>query len=287
MTPSIARFVTSDGYEHIYRHWRPEAERPKGYLVALHGIQSHSGWYEHSSRKLCEAGWEVMFVDRRGSGLNQKERGHARHADRLVNDVLQFLSEVRHRRNAVAPTVPVALLGLSWGGKLAAVAASIKPELVDGLILQYPGICPRIRMNPWQHFQLSLAKAVEVFDKRVPVPLDDPALFTASSEAQRFIREDNLALHDVSVSFLLANRKLDRLAAKCNRSIRCPVLLMLSGRDRIIDNVAVKEWAARLATPERRVIEYPEASHTLEFEPDRDRMISDLTGWLDSLCLTT
>ena len=56
---------------------------PRGYVVALHGIQSHSGWYEYSSGRMCEAGFEVRFLDRRGSGENTEDRGHAVHPDRL------------------------------------------------------------------------------------------------------------------------------------------------------------------------------------------------------------
>ena len=48
----------------------------KAHIVALHGIQSHSGWYTWSSRKLAEAGFAVHFTDRRGSGLNWQARGN-------------------------------------------------------------------------------------------------------------------------------------------------------------------------------------------------------------------
>jgi alpha-beta hydrolase superfamily lysophospholipase len=284
--PAVNVFRTSDGYQHHYRHWQP-ADRPRSFIVALHGIQSHSGWYEHSSRTLCDAGHEVLFVDRRGSGLNQKERGHARHQRRLVNDVAQFVRDVRERRNEVAPTAPVVLLGLSWGGKLAAVVASRFQPLLDGLVLLYPGIQSKVRANWWDNFRLSLARAGEVFEKRVPIPLDDPRLFTANTESQQFIRDDELSLRDVSVSFLLANRDLDRIVQRAAPDIRCPVTMMLAGRDEIVDNAASKRWYEKLATQERSLFEYPNATHTLEFDPARDQFESDLIGWLDGLQKTT
>ncbi len=284
--PAVNVFRTSDGYQHHYRHWQP-ADRPRSFIIALHGIQSHSGWYEHSSRTLCDAGHEVLFVDRRGSGLNQKERGHARHQRRLVNDVAQFVRDVRERRNEVAPTAPVVLLGLSWGGKLAAVVASRFQPLLDGLVLLYPGIQSKVRANWWDNFRLSLARAGEVFEKRVPIPLDDPRLFTANAESQQFIRDDELSLRKVSVSFLLANRDLDRIVQRAAPDIRCPVTMMLAGRDEIIDNAASKRWFEKLATQERSLFEYPNATHTLEFDPARDQFESDLLGWLDGLQKTT
>jgi acylglycerol lipase len=94
-------------------------------------------------------------------------------------------------------------------------------------------------------------------------------------------------LRDVTVSFLLANRELDRLLLEAPPEIRSPAILMLAGKDRIIDNPATKKWYSSLASQERALFEYPDACHTLEFEPDRKQWIGDLTGWLDGLRLTT
>ena len=286
MAPSLEQFVTSDGYQHHVRHWQPE-ERPVGYVVALHGIQSHSGWYEYSSGRLCEAGFDVSFADRRGSGLNTQQRGHARHQDRLINDVLQLLTDVRERRNVESPTAPVIVLGLSWGGKLAAIAASRRSELVDGLALLYPGIFSHFETSWWDNLRLTAAKATEQQERRIPIPLDDPQLFTSQPEWQQFIRDDEKTLSEVTVSFLLANRELDRIARDCGPEIRCPSLLMLAGKDRIIDNDAVCAWFETLATPETKIVRYMEASHTLEFEEDRELFVQNLLTWMGEVQQTT
>ena len=121
----IREFTASDGYRLHYRFYGPQgSETPRGFVVALHGIQSHAGWYEHSSRRLADTGYEIIFLDRRGSGLNEEDRGHAPHVDRLVNDVVQLLSAVRRRRDRQAPSAPIILSAVSWGGKLAAVVCS-------------------------------------------------------------------------------------------------------------------------------------------------------------------
>ncbi len=281
--PRIETYSTSDGYVHHFRHWLPSVERPKAIIVALHGIQSHSGWYSYSSSKLCDAGYEVLFLDRRGSGMNSDERGHTRHEERLINDVIQVLNSVRRRRNAGYPTVPVVLSGLSWGGKLAAVVAARRPELIDGLILLYPGIFSQFQATEWDNFRLNLARFGDVLLKRVPLPLSDPKLFTNSDQWRDFIARDSLALHDVTVSFLLANRELDLLAQSAGRSIRCPSLMALAGRDRIINNAATRNFFSQIATESKRLIEYPQACHTLEFETNRDEFITDMIRWLDQL----
>jgi alpha-beta hydrolase superfamily lysophospholipase len=72
----IRVYEAADGYRLHYRHWQPE-RRTRGRIVYLHGIQSHGGWFTASSERLCKAGFEVLFVDRRGSGFNTQQRGHA------------------------------------------------------------------------------------------------------------------------------------------------------------------------------------------------------------------
>ncbi len=57
---------------------------------------------------------------------------------------------------------------------------------------------------------------------------------------------------------------------------------MLAGQDRIVNNDLTRAYFERLATSDRHLILYPEAHHTLEFEPDPDRYANDLIAWLDS-----
>jgi len=281
--PRIETFTTSDGYVHHFRHWLPGCDRPKAIIVALHGIQSHSGWYSYSSGELCDAGYEVLFLDRRGSGMNADDRGHARHQDRLINDVIHVLTDVRRRRNERYPMVPVVLSGLSWGGKLAAVVATRRPELLDALILLYPGIYAQFQPTEWDNFRLNLARFGDVLLKLVPLPLSDPKLFTNSDQWRDFIARDSLALHEVTVSFLLANRELDQLAQVTARSIRCPALMALAGRDRIINNTATRDFFDRISTESKKLIEYPQACHTLEFESNRCEFVADMIRWLNDL----
>jgi alpha-beta hydrolase superfamily lysophospholipase len=278
MPPQIRTYTASDGYRLHFRHWESRSE-PRATVVALHGIQSHSGWFTYSSGRLAGAGFEVCFLDRRGSGMNEPARGHARHFERLVDDATQFLAEVRGR-GCKSNAAPLILLGVSWGGKLATVTAARRPELIDGLALLYPGLQARVRPRWDQNLRLSLAEWLGIRDGRVRVPLDDAALFTGEPRWQEMIRTDPLALHDVTVSFLLANRSLDRQLPACPAAIRVPVLVMLSGRDEIIDSVATARYVRQFATPNLSLVEYPNARHTLEFETDRDRFIDDLIDWL-------
>src|SRR5579872_3081095 len=281
MQPQIRTCIASDGYKLHYRHWTPPGAEVNASILALHGIQSHSGWFTYSSRRLCEAGFEVSFLDRRGSGMNEPARGHAASDGQLVDDVVQMLTSIREQSAGIAPGKPVILLGVSWGGKLAAVTAAQRPDLVDRLALLYPGLRARVRPRWDQNLMLTLAGWLGIRNRRIRIPLDNPALFTSDPGWQDFIRSDPLALHEVSTSFLLANRGLDKALESVPDAVRCPVLALLAGDDQIVDSRATREFVSRFASTDAVVSEYPGARHTLEFEPVREEAVGELIRWLN------
>ena len=276
-------FVASDSYPLRYRLW-PAAESC-GAILALHGIQSHSGWYEFSSTCFAAGGFDVWFCDRRGSGQNALQRGHAVHADRLVNDVVQFLTFVRAQ---TAPR-PVLLMGISWGGKLATVVADRRPDLLDGLVLMSPGLVPKVQPSRWQQLQLWAASHLvgSLNHRMVPVPLNDPALFTDSARFRQFIAQDKLAIHEVNVPFLLANRALDQELHDIQlQSLTMPSLLALAEQDAIIHNRATRRLFERI-TINGQVMEFAQAQHSLEFAADRKQIFDRVLNWLQQTALTT
>ncbi|MBA3314088.1 MAG: lysophospholipase [Planctomycetota bacterium] len=268
----------SDGFELAYRLWRPATEA-RGLVVALHGIQSHSGWYGASSSFLAEAGYVVAFLDRRGSGVNTWKRGDASHVDRLVHDVVQAQSHLARHGFANMPKI---LLAISWGGKLASLIAARRPELFDGLALLAPGLCTHMRANAVQQAALKFADAAGFGDREIAIPLDDPSLFADDPAYQEFIRSDPLTLRRVTVRFLRISLDIDDEIHRSSSRIHCPTLLMLAKRDRIIDNDATRRLVESFGSPCKTVLEYPDACHTFEFEKDREPILKDLASWLDT-----
>jgi acylglycerol lipase len=273
-------FVASDGYRIRFRHY-PSVQR-RGIVLGMHGIQSHSGWYKYSSRRIADAGFDVYFADRRGSGLNGRQRGHAAHGMRLVNDVreLRRIALADHTASSTS-SLPVCLMGISWGGKTATATAALFPAEFQSLALLYPGLFPKMGPTWSQRLRLRLARRMEVVREHIPVPLNDPSLFTQVDEWQRFIAEDPLTLHTVTSSFLNAGRDLDEIVANQAAAVRQPLLLMLAENDAIIDNAATRTFLHSIPNHSLTVRTWPGARHTLEFEPDRIRIFDELTNWLN------
>ena len=264
----------SDGYPLWYRRYAAVGQR-RGVILCIHGIQSHAGWYERSCRRMSAAGFEVVFVDRRGSGHNQRDRGHCDGHQQLCEDLAHAVAYVK----GCFAGKPVILLAISWGGKLASATLKQRPDLVDGLVLVCPGWFAKVA--PTLREKLTIAWSFFFRPRRlIRIPLSDPALFTATPQWQEYLRNDPLSLREGTARLLMTSRVLDAVIADAPAKITVPSLLMLAGHDGIIDNGRTQEYFERFGTQNRTVLEYPDAHHTLEFEPDPEPIFDDLIAWL-------
>ena len=263
--PRRLRLRLADACEtSVYVHCRgPAASRSP--VLYLHGIQSHPGWFVGSAAALADRGHAVYQVTRRGSGLNREDRGHARSAGQLLDDVRTACEFVLRETGAGK----LHLLGVSWGGKLAAAyaadAALAGP--IASLTLIAPGIAPRVDVPACRKAGVMLSLLAcpkRLFD----IPLDDVELFTDNEPMRAYLRADEFALHRATARFLYANRCLDvALRRAPGGAVTAPTTLLLARRDRIIDNRAVRAVVRRLAAGRQTVEEF-DAAHVLEFEPD-------------------
>jgi alpha-beta hydrolase superfamily lysophospholipase len=275
--PRIETQKASDGYDLHVAVW-PAVGKLRGRVVILHGVQSHGGWYHSLGRTLATAGYEAHFPDRRGSGANRADRGHTPSARRLIRDVVERLETLR----AIDPHRPIVLAAISWGGKIGVVTAANHPELVDGLALICPGLHPRVGVSIGERLRIAWAFLTNR-RKTFAIPLSDPALFTANPAGQHFIANDHLSLRAGTAGLLAASTFIDRWVRKAPPRVKTPILLMLGGADRIVDNSRTRRYFEQLASPDKQIIEYPEGHHTLEFETDPTRYVIDLIDWMSHL----
>src|SRR5207253_7502356 len=88
-------------YTTLFRSAKAGGDKPRrsptgGTVVGLHGIQSHGGWYLESCRRIADAGYDVVFLERRGCGLNDRDRGDAPSFRRLLRSE-EHTSELQSR----------------------------------------------------------------------------------------------------------------------------------------------------------------------------------------------
>ncbi|VTR94671.1 Alpha/beta hydrolase fold protein OS=Isosphaera pallida (strain ATCC 43644 / DSM 9630 / IS1B) GN=Isop_0255 PE=4 SV=1: Abhydrolase_6 [Gemmata massiliana] len=273
-TPAPSLFPASDGYSFYFRHFAPVGA-PRARIVVVHGIRSHGGWYTRSCQALANAGFDVYFLDRRGSGLNTAHRGDSPSFRRLIDDVVEFVQHLR----ASHGWLPVFVCGISWGGKLAVGLPYRKPGLVDGLILLCPGLVPKVAPAMPQRARIAVARVFRPW-KFFPIPLNEPDLFTASSEWRHYIDTEPHGLRLATARFLFSSFSLDIYLKRAAKCVTVPALLALAEHDRIIDNAQTANFVAQFPGPTETVT-YPGAHHTLEFEREDHPWLADVVRWVE------
>jgi pimeloyl-ACP methyl ester carboxylesterase len=245
------------------------SQQARYHLLYLHGIESHSAWFLPAAASLREFGCTTYLLDRRGSGLNMNPLpGDVPSVRVLLEDVRRFRRELGY--------VPMHLVGLSWGGKLAAAVAIDQPDGLQSLILITPGL--RYRTD------LSLLAKARVFlnllgggRKRFKIPIE-PDMFTHTPRFLEFIRKDPWRLQKVTARFLLISRALDRMIAREIDNLRLPVLLFLAGNDSIIDNRGVLDLLSAIKDQMRLQL-FDEAIHAIQFD-QMEPMVQRIAAFL-------
>lgn len=267
----LAAFVGAGGRVLRYRVVRARAQRHA--LVYLHGIESHGGWFLPAAQGLAGRGCTTYLVDRRGSGLNRDVgEGDAASAAVLLEDVRRFRSHERLDS-------PV-LVGLSWGGKLALAAALDHPQGVRALVLVTPGLVSRVDLAWTQKIRLALSLP---FGGRARVELPiEPEMFTRTPRFLHYIQSDPERLTRVTARFLLASRSLDRRIRDGVPQLEAPVLLLLAGHDRIVDNERTRALLERVRGERLRVRVYEHSTHSIQFD-DTEQLVHDVSTFLDEV----
>lgn len=278
--PDRPSWRTSDGYEIRGRFW-PAAEPTDLAILYLHGIQSHGGWYQGSAAHLAAGGVPVMMPDRRGSGLNEAARGDVPEARRWFDDVAEHCDWLRGATGARK----IAIVGVSWGGKIAAAFALRRPTEVHALLLIAPGIFPAVTLAITRKVQVGWSLLSRDPTRPFAIPLNDPRLFTANAAGQAFIAADPLKLTHVTARFLFESARVDsELAHAAPQHLAPDTSLLLAGDDRIIRNDATERWLRRVVARAPTMHTFPAAGHTLEFEAESAQFLATIRAWQRRIC---
>ena len=273
MPGEMKGFVARDGTKIFYREWKGSAE--KDVIVYLHGFESHTGWFVDTANLLNQRDFTIYALERRGSGVNQADRGHVKNYRILVDDLKMALQLVKEEN----PGKRVYLMGLCWGGKLAVTFAALKNGLIDGLILVTPAIKTRVDLSPRQKIDVLFSnffRPRKLFD----IPIED-SMFTKNPKYLSFIKNDNLKLTRATARFFFETAKMDMRLGRLAGDIDIPVLMLLARDDRVVNNAEVKNWFDRVASKDKSLKAYEGTCHAIEFEGEATGLAEDICKWIN------
>ena len=250
------------------------ADRERFALLYLHGIESHGAWFLRAARELARHGCTTYLLDRRGSGLNRdgepSHDGDAESAEVLLEDIRRF--------RAHTSLATVVIVGLSWGGKLAVAAALDQPAGVRAVVLVTPGLVPAVDLSFGNKLR-ALASLASGGHAPIELPIE-PEMFTHTPRWLDYIEHDPDRLTRVTARFLRASRSIDHRLRSPQAALTAPVLLLLAGHDRIIDNQRTLALLESLCHRDLRVRRYEDSTHSIQFD-DTARLVDDVSAFLE------
>lgn len=272
-----SRLVRPDGTSLYVERHDPE-EGARAALVMLHGFSSHSGLYRETAMQFAAAGLAVTAFDCRGHGQSQGARGYVERFADFRGDLDAVVRDARARH----PTLPLFLSAHSHGGIVALDYAQAEGgQQIDGLVLVAPWFALKMKVPV---IKLLMARVLDRLWPRLvlsnEIHIEDG---TRNPELVARFGTDPL-IHHVATPrwFMEVRRTHAHLRARASR-LRVPTLMVLAGDDRIVSTDAALRFAALLGRyTDVDIKVYGELFHELYLEPGGDRVVGDITRWLEA-----
>jgi alpha-beta hydrolase superfamily lysophospholipase len=244
-------------------------------VVFIHGLIEHSGCHADMALELVGRGVSVHAMDLRGHGLSEGPRCDVRSFDDYLLDLDIFFQ----RASREAGDRPLFLMGNSMGGLIVTLWAVLRQPRISGLVLSGPllaladGLYPRLR-----HLAAVMA-ATAPWLRAIPIPFDS---LSRCREAVDRMRNDPLVFHGrlpvrLAAEFLRAMKNVPPRAA----ALSAPLLILHGSQDRICGPAGSRALYEKAGCADKTFHLYEGLYHEVYYEPERVRVLADLTTWLE------
>jgi len=266
-------FKGSTGLNVVFRSWRP-AGTARGVVVIVPGFNSHSGYYGWVAEQLTARGLAVYAVDLRGRGKSDGERFFVQQFADYVSDVAGCVAQARSHE----PGVAVYMLGHSAGGVVACLYTLDHQAELAGLI------CESFAFKvPAPDFVLAVFKGLAHLAPHAHVLRLKNEDFSRDPAVVQTMNDDPLIAHETQPTQTLAEMvRADERLEKSFPQMTLPVLILHGTRDKATAPKGSQAFFDTVGSKDKTLKLYDGAYHDLLNDTDRQRVMGDITGWLDA-----
>ena len=260
------------GLKIFARSWQPEGE-PRGVIVIVHGLNSHSGQYFWTAEQFTKNGLAVYALDLRGRGRSEGERFYVEKIDDFINDVETLVKQAKAENSGL----PVFMLGHSAGGVTACVYALEYQSEIDGLI------CESFA------YELPVPDIVLTFLKGLSYITPHTHVFSLKNEDfsrdPKIVEEMNgdIYIKGESQPAQTAKTLLDadaRLTREFS-NITLPVLILHGTADKATKPSGSRHFYEAAGSSDKTLKLYEGHFHDLLNDLDKEIVMADIQSWID------
>jgi acylglycerol lipase len=266
-----ATFKTNDGQNIFYRVWKTN-NNPKGIVLLVHGLNSHSSYFQHLALRLVANDFEVYAMDLRGRGHSDGKRYYIADFRDIIADINELL-----RIASAQPPLPIFLFGHSAGSVFTSVYAMLYKDKLQGLISESIAF-----QLPAPGFALELIKGLAWLIPYARLVKLNNADFSRDSEVVNAMNNDPLLLNEKQPAKTMQQLlRAAELLRKDMSRITIPILILHGTADKATKPEGSEYMMKHVSSIDRELKLYDGHYHDLLNDLDNEIVQQDIINWLD------
>jgi alpha-beta hydrolase superfamily lysophospholipase len=266
-------FAGHGGVSIVYDVWRPAGEL-RAVVVLAHGYGEHARRYDHVAQRFGAAGFATYALDHRGHGRSGGKRVRVRHMAEFVSDFRELVTIAREEN----PDQTVIVLGHSMGGGIVFAYGVQHGGDYDLMILSGPAIAAHDGVSKAKAI---IGKAIGSLFPDLPIEAIDADAVSRDPLVVAAYKADPLVYRGkvpagIGKALLVVGEQMPMLAP----GITAPLLVVHGAEDRLVSAEGSRRLVEHVGSHDVELKVYPELFHEVFNEPERDRVLDDVTEWI-------
>jgi alpha-beta hydrolase superfamily lysophospholipase len=268
-------FDGAGGVRIVYDVWTPEGP-PRGVVVLSHGYAEHARRYDHVAERFGDAGLITYALDHRGHGRSAGKRVWLKQLSDYTDDFAALVDIAA----ADDPDLNRVVLGHSMGGGIVFAYGAEHPGDYTAMVLSGPAVAAQLEAG---ELLAAVGKALGKVFPGMPVRKLPADAVSRDPEVVAKYESDPLVYHGwmpagITRALLEVGENQPRLAAK----LTAPLLIVHGDKDRLVSVEGSRMLADNAASAEVALKVYPGLFHEVFNEPEKDRVLDDVTSWIET-----
>lgn len=274
---SLALALPSKGAgSRLYRQsWLPDGE-VKAVIILVHGYDEHSGRYAYFADHCTAKGYAVHALDHWGHGKSDGINGFVPEFA-VYHDGIDALLAQLPEAHANLPRI---LVGHSLGGLIAATYLLKHQSSFLAGVLSGPAIKAADEPSAFLRFISGLLS--KILPKIGVIGLDPTGVSRDPNVVAAYQADPLVSGSKISARLGYEMMKqMDKIQSEASKIIL--PLLMLHGKDDRLTAAEGSEFLdANIGSVDKQLKIYPDLYHEIFNEPEKDRVLTDMTDWIDA-----